>query len=230
MPLLRRRPRTPGPARPSPAEATWRLVHAERWALVADLADLDRAAWDTPSLAPGWTVMDVAAHLVDNARTTPWRLTRAMVAAGGSLDRQNQAGVDAERRPTPAAMLDALRSVAGRTSGPPTWLAPVASRLVEEIAHGEDVRRPLGIRHFYPIPAVQQALAHQLGTREALGGAPAALRRVTLVGTDGNVALGSGPEVRGRLLELLMAATGRPWEPGALTGPGVALLEDASAR
>ena len=56
MPLLHRRTGTPGPAHPSPTEATWRLVHAERWALVDDLAGLDPAAWDTPSLAPGWTV------------------------------------------------------------------------------------------------------------------------------------------------------------------------------
>ena len=62
-----------------------------------------------------------------------------MARARGDLDRQNQAGVEAERRPSTAATLDALRSVAGRTTGPPTWMAPVASRLVEEIAHGEDI-------------------------------------------------------------------------------------------
>ncbi|WP_462418265.1 maleylpyruvate isomerase family mycothiol-dependent enzyme [Kytococcus sp. Marseille-QA3725] len=209
----------------TPSPDLWPLVHAERWALIDDLAALDEAAWDTPSLAEDWSVHDVAAHLVDNARTTPWRLTRAMVAARGSLDRQNRAGVDAERRPTPAATLQALRSVAGRTSGPPTWLAPVASRLVEEIAHGEDIRRPLDIRHFYPIPTVQRALAYQLRTPAALGGAPRAMQQVTLVGTDAAVTIGEGPEVHGRLLELLMAATGRPWRPGSLTGPGVALLE-----
>ncbi|WP_374928730.1 maleylpyruvate isomerase family mycothiol-dependent enzyme [Kytococcus sedentarius] len=227
LPRLRRRPSPPmrGGAPTRPADhGVWRLVHAERRALIDDLATLTPEQWATPSLAPGWTVHDVASHLIDNARTTPWRITVGMVRARGDLDRQNQAGVEAERRPTPAATLDALRSWAGRTSGPPTWMAPVASRLVEEIAHGEDIRRPLGIRHFYPIPAVQQALAYQLATPVAMGGAPAALRQVRLVATDAAVTIGEGPEVQGRLLELLMAATGRPWREGSLTGDGVALL------
>ena len=212
---------------PRPADHdVWRLVHAERRALIDDLAGLTPEQWETPSLADGWTVHDVAAHLIDNARTTPWRLTVGMARARGDLDKQNQAGVEAERRPSTAATLDALRSVAGRTTGPPTWMAPVASRLVEEIAHGEDIRRPLGIRHFYPVPAVQQALAYQLRTPVSMGGAPAGLRRTRLVATDANLTMGDGPEVRGRLLELLMAATGRPWRRGELTGPGLASLAD----
>ena len=103
-------------------------------------------------------------------------------------------------------------------------MAPVASRLVEEIAHGEDIRRPLGIRHFYPIPAVQQALAYQLATSPMMGGAPAPLRQVRLVATDANLSLGAGPEVSGRLLELFMASTGRPCRDGSLSGPGLSAL------
>lgn len=226
LPRLRRPPSPPmgRAARRPGGHDVWRLVHAERRALIDDLASLTPEQWATPSLAAGWTVHDVASHLIDNARTTPWRLTVGMVRARGDLDRQNRAGVEAERRPTPAATLDALRSVAGRTSGPPTWMAPVASRLVEEIAHGEDIRRPLGIRHFYPIPAVQQALAYQLRAPASMGGAPAEMRRVRLVAADAAITVGEGPEVHGRLLELLMAATGRPWHQGALTGDGVGLL------
>ncbi|WP_168990212.1 maleylpyruvate isomerase N-terminal domain-containing protein [Yimella sp. RIT 621] len=41
----------------------WNLVHAERHALVDDLSSLTDAQWQAPSLADGWTVHDVAAHL-----------------------------------------------------------------------------------------------------------------------------------------------------------------------
>jgi len=45
----------------------WPLVHAERHALVDDLSRLTDEQWRTPSLCEGWTVHDVAAHLVGNA-------------------------------------------------------------------------------------------------------------------------------------------------------------------
>ena len=59
----------------------WSRVHDERRALIADLAGLPAQAWEQPSLAAGWTIHDVAAHLVDNARTTPLRLVVAMAKA-----------------------------------------------------------------------------------------------------------------------------------------------------
>ena len=48
----------------------WDVVHEERRALAADLTELEPEAWDTPSLCPGWTVHDVVAHLVNDAKTT----------------------------------------------------------------------------------------------------------------------------------------------------------------
>lgn len=41
----------------------WPMVHAERAALIDDLATLDEAQWHMPSLCGGWTVHDVVAHL-----------------------------------------------------------------------------------------------------------------------------------------------------------------------
>lgn len=196
----------------------WSLVHAERHALIADLAALTPEQWETPSLAEGWTVHDVAAHLVDNARTTPLRLMKAMARARLDFDRQNAAGVAAEKGAFPTETLSRLRAVADRTTGPP---APLASRLVEEVAHGEDIRRPLGLRRNYPAEAVTAAIGYQVRTPEALGGAKRLAGRVRLVADDADLAAGSGPEVRGSALELLMLTTGRPWRAGSLHGPGV---------
>ena len=137
----------------------WELVRREREALVEDLAGLTDEQWELPSLCGGWTVHDVAAHLVDNARTTRLGIVAAMVRARFDFDRQNDAGVAREKGATPAETLDRLRAVVGRRTTPP---APLDSRLVEEVVHGEDVRRPLGLRRDYPTETVERALAHQL--------------------------------------------------------------------
>lgn len=202
----------------------WPAVHTERHALIDDLAGLTPQQWDAPSLAAGWTVHDVAAHLVDNARTTPWRLLRAMVAARFDFDRQNARGVAAARGATPAQTLERLRAVADRTSGPPTFLAALESRLVEEIAHGEDIRRAVGITRSYPGEALVAAIRYQARTPEAMGGGKGLASRVTIVADDADLTLGQGPQMRGPAPALLMLLTGRRHALAELSGPGLALV------
>lgn len=199
----------------------WNLVHAERHALVDDLSSLTDAQWQAPSLADGWTVHDVAAHLVDNATATTWRLVKAMVKARGNFHRQNDTGLRAAKGATPQATLERLRAVAERTDTPP---APLASRLVEEIAHGEDIRRPLGIVREYPVAAIVPAIGYQLRTPHAFDGTKSLAKRVRFVADDADLAIGQGPELRGPALELLMVATRRAPREGALSGPGLALI------
>lgn len=202
----------------------WPLVRAERRALVDDLAHLTPQQWELPSLAPGWTVHDVAAHLVDNARTTPFGLVRAMARAKGDFDRQNANGVAAARGATPAETLDRLRAVTDRRTGPPTWLAAVESRLVEEVAHGEDIRRAVGIVRAHPARTLDAAIRYQAGTKDALGGARSVAERVSLVADDTGLRLGDGPELHGPALALLMLLTGRGHALDELHGPGRALV------
>ncbi|WP_433782756.1 maleylpyruvate isomerase family mycothiol-dependent enzyme [Actinomycetospora sp. CA-101289] len=202
----------------------WAMVHEERAALIADLEGVDAARWDEPSLCPGWSVHDVVAHLVHSARTTRLGFVVAMARAGFDFDRQNAHGVTRERGTTPAQTLDRLRAVARRTSTPP---GPRDSRLVEEVVHGEDVRRPLGLRRAYPAEAVGRALRLQVRTPASFGGAKEAATHVRLTATDADLSLGGGPEgsdVRGSALALLLAVSGRPVASGELTGPGVAVL------
>jgi uncharacterized protein (TIGR03083 family) len=199
----------------------WAMVHAERAALIADLEGVDGARWDEPSLCPGWSVHDVVAHLVDTARTTRLGFVVAMARAGFDFDRQNADGVARERGTSPAQTLERLRAVARRTSTPP---APRDSRLVEEVVHGEDIRRPLGLRRAYPSEAVVRALRLQLRTPASFGGAKETAARFRLAATDADLALGDGPEgseVRGSALALLLAVSGRPVTPEELAGPGL---------
>jgi uncharacterized protein (TIGR03083 family) len=196
----------------------WELVRREREALVEDLAGLTDAQWELPSLCGGWTVHDVAAHLVDNARTTRLGIVVAMVRARFDFDRQNDAGVAREKGATPAETLERLRAVVGRRTTPP---APLDSRLVEEVVHGDDVRRPLGVHRDYPTETVERALAHQLRTSVGLGGGKQRAAGLRLVATDADWSHGEGPEVRGPLVSLLMVVSGRAEPLDDLTGPGL---------
>lgn len=107
------------PPTTSKTETIWTLVRTERLALIADLERLPTETWNTPSLCPGWSVHDVAAHLIDNAMTTPGTLLRAMARAQFDFDQQNQNGVDAHRGATPQETLERLSAVSNRRTGPP---------------------------------------------------------------------------------------------------------------
>lgn len=197
------------------------MVHAARAALIDDLAGLDDDQWEVASLCDGWTVHDVAAHLVDSARTTRLGFVLAMARARFDFDRQNATGVARERGASPQDTLTRLREVATRTSAPPGSLD---TRLVEEVVHGEDIRRPLGLVHAYPTDAVLRALRLQARTPARFGGAKELLTRVRLVPTDADLVLGDGPEVHGPALSLLLAISGRRVALDELDGPGVAEL------
>jgi hypothetical protein len=91
-----------------------------------------------------------------------------MVRARFDFDRQNAHGIARERAAAPGETLTRLRQVATRTTTPP---APLDSRLVEEVVHGEDIRRPLGITRDYPAEAVVRSLRYQARTSVSFGGA-----------------------------------------------------------
>ncbi|MFC8228083.1 maleylpyruvate isomerase family mycothiol-dependent enzyme [Streptomyces sp. NPDC057287] len=197
------------------------MVHAERAAIINDLERLDDEQWEEPSLCAEWTVHDVAAHLADTARTTRLGFLAGLARAGFDFDRQNARGVERARGATPQETLEGLRQVASRRSTPP---APLDSRLVEEIVHGEDIRRPLGLAHTYPKEAVVRSLRLQARTSASFGGARELAARARLTATDADVSIGDGPEVRGPALSLLLAVSRRRVALDDLEGPGLTAL------
>jgi uncharacterized protein (TIGR03083 family) len=197
----------------------WTVVHAEREALARDLEALPPGLWETPSLCPGWSVHDVLAHLVDDAKTTRLGFVRHFAAAGFDFDRCNAAGVARERADDPRRTLAGFRAASGRTTSAP---APLATRLVEAFVHGEDIRRPLGMSGTYPAAHVATALRFQAKTPVGQGGGKERARGLRLVATDAGLDVGAGPEVRGAAIVLLLALSGRPVRQGELSGPGAA--------
>lgn len=199
----------------------WPVVHAERRSLLDDLEDVRSDSWSTPSLCPGWDVHDVLAHLVDDAKTTRLGFVRNLVAARFDFDRCNAAGVSREKCDDPALTRERFSEVLDRTTSAP---APRATRLVEVFVHGEDIRRPLGIAHDYPVDAVLTALQHQLRTTTGQGGGKERAQGLMLIPTDGSLHLGEGEEVRGSTIALLLAVSGRPTRAGEIAGPGAERL------
>lgn len=199
----------------------WHLVHAERKALVDDLAGLTDEQWNTRSLCGDWSVREVAAHLTNTAKTTRIGIVVAMAKARFDFDRQNQRGVEREMGADAAETLARLRAVVTNTDTPP---APLDSRLVEEVVHGEDIRRPLGIAHHYAPEAVVRALRYQAKTSVAVGGGKQRIAGVRLRATDADVVIGDGPEVAGPALSLLLVVSGRSEAVADLAGPGVTQL------
>jgi uncharacterized protein (TIGR03083 family) len=134
--------------------------------------------------------------------------------------------VPRRRGASPRQTLERLRAVTERTTTPP---APLDSRIVEEVVHGEDIRRPLGLTRSYPPEAVSRALRLQARTPVSFGGAKDHLAVVRATATDSDMALGdgpevSGPEVSGPALSLLLALWGRQVALGDLEGQGVDAL------
>ncbi len=205
----------------------WALVHAERAAIIEDLERIDDAQWEQPSLCDGWTVHDVVAHMVDTNRTTRLSFAADMVRVRFDFDRQNARGIERARGASPEQTLKRLREVASRTSTPP---APLDTRLVEEVVHGEDIRRPLGLTRAYPQEAVVRSLRQQARMSASFGGAKELVTRIRLTATDAELSVGDGPEVRGTALALLLVASGRRVALDELDGPGVDLLSATVGR
>ncbi|KUG57045.1 hypothetical protein AVL62_16055 [Serinicoccus chungangensis] len=201
--------------------AIWRAVHEERRRLASDLQGISPEEWQTPSLCHGWSVHDVVAHLTDSALTTRLGFVRQMVGARFDFDRANEEGVAKRKGTDPVQTLDAFRATAARTCSPP---APIATRLVEAYVHGEDIRRPLGIHHAYPMEPVMMALTYMVRASAEFGGGRERARGLRLCPPPPEGQIGDGPEVRGEPIAPLLAVSGRPTSPGELTGEGAAVL------
>ncbi len=193
------------------------MVHRERRALIDDLGRLDATQWERPSLCVGWTVHNVVAHPVDVANTTRVGFLVDMAGARFDFDPQNTNGIIRARGTSPQETLARFRQVASRTSGPP---APRDTRIVEEVLHGDGIRRPLGLRRCYPREAIVRSLRQQARMSASFGGAKELVARIRLSATDAELSIGDGPEVRGPALALLMVSPGAWWHWTNSTGQG----------
>lgn len=205
--------------------ATWHTVHTERRRLAADLSELRADEWSVPSLCPGWDIHDVLAHLVDTALTGRLSFVRDLMWARLDFDRANQNGIARHRRQDPQDTLAALKTAADLMRTPP---AALATRLVEAIVHGEDIRRPLGIAGRYPQLAILQALTHQVRTPVSFGGGRERTAGLRLIDRKTGATWGQGADVEADAIDLLLAVSGRVVDRTKLTGSGASRLNEAA--
>jgi uncharacterized protein (TIGR03083 family) len=201
---------------------TWATISAERTALADDLEPLTDEQWQTPSLCEGRSVRDVVAHMAATAMITPPTFFAKLAGAGFSFERMTAKDIEALRGDKPADTLATFRSVIGSVKHPP---GPTDSWLGETIIHAEDVRRPLGISREYPREAVVRLADFYKGSNLIVG----TKRRIdglALRATDTTWSHGTGPEVSGPILPLLMAMTGRKVAIADLSGDGTKILRE----
>lgn len=125
----------------------------------------------------------------------------------------------------PAEALERFRRAVSSTTKPPL---PAVAMLGEAIVHGEDIRRPLGLRREYPIDVVTQVAEYYSGS-DLVVLAKGRISGLRLVADDGPFRTGSGPLVSGTTSALVMATTGRSAYCDELKGDGVELLRTRCA-
>ncbi|MHA3704685.1 maleylpyruvate isomerase family mycothiol-dependent enzyme [Jatrophihabitans sp. YIM 134969] len=198
------------------ATAAHRLRFAD---LVESLSDDELA---TPSLCEGWTTRDVAGHLSVAIVGAPLPYLLGMVRAWGRPNVANRdVAIAAARRPV-ADLVTFIRRHATSRFVPPG--AGPRAPLADVLIHTGDVARPLGRPHEADPDAVGWALDFVTGPRPVGFSSVRRLAGLSFVATDLDRTWGSGAAVRGRGLDLLLAACGRTVALDALTGEGVAVL------
>jgi uncharacterized protein (TIGR03083 family) len=96
--------------------------------------------------------------------------------------------------------------------------------LMDLVIHAQDIARPLGLSYSSPARVVTACLTHVVDNR--FMGAPKRVRGLRLTSTESGWSHGSGIEVHGPDLDLLLAISGRPAGVDALTGSGAAVLRE----
>jgi uncharacterized protein (TIGR03083 family) len=173
---------------------------------------------DAPSWCRGWRVRDVLAHLVHLAEASQVSMARDMVRNGM---RPDTALARIARRlgdqPVPLLVERLRQSQGGRFH---VVGFPPAVALGDVLVHGNDALRGVGLE-FEVRPA---DVLPVLNTYRRVGGLAfhgRPHRNVRLVGTDIDWSLGNGPEVHGRVIDLLMLTANRVQVIPSLSGPGV---------
>ncbi|WP_112239542.1 maleylpyruvate isomerase family mycothiol-dependent enzyme [Kribbella monticola] len=201
-------------------EQIWRYVDAERAALADLLEGLSEAEWATPSACPGWTVRDVAAHVISSPQARVLPVLAGMIRARGNFNRfvfEETRRLGA--RYSGAEIVAQYRRFAGSRRRP--LGTTVVDPLLDVLIHTQDIVRPLGRTHEMP-PDAAMVAADRIWTKSFPFKARKRLTGSRLVATDVDWSVGEGTEIRGPIADLLLLLSGRepvrPWTDGAARG------------
>jgi uncharacterized protein (TIGR03083 family) len=182
----------------------WAYIDEQR----ADLADfldtLTPEQWETPSLCPGWTVRQAAAHITQSS--TNWgRLSFELLRSGFRFNALTLRMARNDQR-KPEEITAALRAMVGGRRRPPG--TAVADPLADVLVHGQDIAVPLGLPRTMPVPAAVIA-AERLWKMGFPFNARKRFPNVTFTATDADFSVGDGNVVRGQIQDIVMTLSGR---------------------
>jgi uncharacterized protein (TIGR03083 family) len=191
---------------------------------IADLLDgLAPDQWDVPTLCEGWTVREVAAHLVQPMLVGFGRFFLVSFRYRGDTAATVDHFTRRLARHEPSELVALLRRHADDRVDPPR-VGPMGP-FAETCIHLRDVVRPLGLDVDARREDWLELLAYLTSGKAAPGlVAPRRLDGLALRATDADWQHGQGPEVIGTLEALAMVVTGRRSVVPELKGPGVGLL------
>ncbi len=205
---------------------TWAQIESGRRALSDYLAGLSASDWSRPSLCAGWTVKDVAAHMLVIPTMSKGKVFRAFLGAGFDLTKMNARFVRRLAADMSAAdIVAATRDSAGSRSMPPGLKLPGV--LTELVVHASDISEGVGTPFALPAESYVAALDHLKGVQPVFG-SKKRIEGLSLRATDAAWSTGSGPVVEGPAQYLLLAVAGRPAGLDRLSGDGLATLRDRS--
>ena len=196
---------------------TWTMIGEERRRIGDFLGTLGPEQWSAPSWCAGWTVKDVAAHIVAGAQVTPGGFFAGFARSGFNFDKFQAKGMAPYAALPTDRLLEELRGTAGLRKRPP---GPARTPLGEVVDHSLDIASSLGAGLDQPTGTLV-AVADFYKSSQPIVGTRKRIAGLRLVATDADWSHGTGPEVTGPLHALVSAMTGRKPALDGLAGSGV---------
>ena len=193
------------------------MIQAERGSLAEFLGTLTPEQWRTQTLCDKWKVQDVVGHLVAAAKVTAGHFFLGLAKTRGSFDRFVEGDLLQYAAGTPAEVKQRFDGIINSTRTPP---GPKYVALGEVMVHGEDIRRPFGVKgdhppeHLVTIAELYKKTGAPLRAKKRVAG-------LKLTATDVDWSTGDGPEVSGPAMSLILAMVGRAGALDDCAGPGV---------
>ena len=198
----------------------WPMIKQEREACADVVEELALEQLSTPSWSEGWSVRDVASHMIATGNMTFGSFYSGLIRSGFRFNVMAQRLVEENRDGDAAALASRIRAKAGGKNHPP---GPTVAMLGEAVVHGEDIRRPLGLSRAIP-EATLVTVADFYKKSNLILGAKRRIAGLRLKASDADWSHGDGPEVTGPMASLLLAMTGRKGSLGDLSGEGTETL------
>lgn len=188
------------------SEEYWSAVRTMRLNLAEMLDRLSRDEWNAPSLCDGWRVRDVAGHLALVPTITTWQMVAAAPRARFNPNRINTLLAVRAGSVDPSQIVQKLRDNAGDRKT--AKALDTRNALFDAIVHSQDISIPLGRSFPVPVEFTRQGLERVWAMGWPFNARHRFAKR-TFKATDTDWTAGTGPEVSGSALSLLLLFTGR---------------------